>query len=385
MIDAALARVPRRLRQTGLAVLVAGLAVTGVLASGLDAQRTETVESAVWVMRAAGQYARVDTDLGEIDTVRLVADPSTVVQSGGEALLLTSGLHTRWAVDPADPADLEQAGEGSSPSPTGTVDVASAGSWVAYLTDSGRTWVQQVSDGAVAPATALDPAPELDQASSGATDQASDDEPADPYAADLVAVDDAGAVAVYSQAERAVRVLDAATGEVTAGPTALEQAPDDADPLSIALVGSRWAVLDQTGGRLWVQDLDAPVQLGTTDAVLQQSATVEGPVRLADRSGLLEVDATGELTRPVEASGTPAVPVVLEDGTVVAAWLAETGGTLWTGRTDASGDTVPLTDDDGILAQLRDLTPVIRSNGARAVLEETGSGLLWTVPDGLAV
>ncbi|NTW40655.1 MAG: hypothetical protein HGA44_12340, partial [Cellulomonadaceae bacterium] len=46
---------------------------------------------------------------------------------------------------------------------------------------------------------------------------------------------------------------------------------------------------------------------------------------------------------------------------------------------------MPLTDDDGILAQLRDLTPVIRSNGARAVLEETGSGLLWTVPDGLAV
>src|SRR5690349_24140515 len=88
---------------------VAALAVVvtlAVTAQGYQSQEVPRLESAVWVMRDSGSYARVNTDLAEIDTVRNVDDPEAVWQSGSSAVLYAQGNHQRWDLDPASPGDL---------------------------------------------------------------------------------------------------------------------------------------------------------------------------------------------------------------------------------------------------------------------------------------
>lgn len=92
--------------------MVAALLVTiAVVAGGYDTRDTPRVEPGVWVARDAGQYARVNTDTGELDTVRRVADPSGVAQSGRSGLLLTNGNGRAWPIAAARPVDVGAPGE----------------------------------------------------------------------------------------------------------------------------------------------------------------------------------------------------------------------------------------------------------------------------------
>lgn len=50
------------------AVTVGAVTALAVLAPGYDAQEAPRLETSVWVTRDDGQYARVNTELGEIDT-----------------------------------------------------------------------------------------------------------------------------------------------------------------------------------------------------------------------------------------------------------------------------------------------------------------------------
>ena len=83
---------PRRPARRGAVIAgVAGVAAVAtvvtlaVTASGYEAQEVPRLETSVWVTRDTGQYARVNTDLAEIDLVRDVDDPSTIVQVGAAA------------------------------------------------------------------------------------------------------------------------------------------------------------------------------------------------------------------------------------------------------------------------------------------------------------
>src|SRR5690606_10808754 len=116
-----------RAATASLAVLaVGGVAVGAVLADGYDAQELPRLETNIWVARDDGQYARLNTELGELDTVRAVADPVSVLQSGAKSVVLTQGLSQAWAIDPAFPLDFVEAGAGEtsgaipSPTPAGT-------------------------------------------------------------------------------------------------------------------------------------------------------------------------------------------------------------------------------------------------------------------------
>ncbi|WP_084105100.1 Ig-like domain-containing protein [Demequina sp. NBRC 110056] len=363
--------------------LVATTAVTGaVLADGYDEQEVPRVEESVWVTRDDGRYARVNTELGEIDTVRAVAEPAGVVQSGPSSVVFTQGYAQAWPIDPAAPLDLTSGDDGAASgaalvagtTPTGTEQVLTGAGAVVYLTSVGEVSVTsypEPGEPMAAPRT-LDP-------SAGVVED--DEDQQETFAADAVAIDDAGTVAMLSLAEGAVWRYDLASGSFEEEPTPVPSPPGaDSEP-SLTLAGGRWALLDAESSRLWVEGLDEPtvLQLGD-DPALQATSSDLDAVLVADASGLVSVDtATGQPDRVVTTSGVPAAPVVV-DGRAHAAWVTGAGGSLWDGERE---ETVALEVEAGAFDDVQSPSPVFRTNGDRAVLTETATGSLWTVPDGL--
>jgi hypothetical protein len=144
--------------------LLGGLAV---FAEGYDAQEVLPLETSVWVARDSGQYARVNTDLAEIDTVRQVEEPTGMAQSGSKSVLFAQGYRQLWPVDSSNPVDLvsttatvaaapdpeadadaaegdgetEEDTSGPQNTPLGTRQVVAAGDYLAYLTNTGSVFV----------------------------------------------------------------------------------------------------------------------------------------------------------------------------------------------------------------------------------------------------
>ncbi|MFF2494141.1 Ig-like domain-containing protein [Agromyces sp. NPDC058064] len=366
-------------RRGAIIASVAGLAAVAtvvtlaVTANGYEAQEVPRLETAVWVTRDSGQYARVNTDLAEIDLVRDVEDPSGVVQSGSEVSLYSQGFRQRWRIDPADPVDLvAEDGGGSMPTPVGTRDVATAGDWIAYRTDTGTVHAGRIDGDDAFP---VDPYAE----------ERTEDGEEKTYAAAAVGISPDGLMALYSAREEAVRTFDVATGEFVGRAEAIADPPAPDARLELTVVGERWVMLDAADARAWVAGRDASVPVDVAaDARLQQGAGAAASVRIADSAGLVELRLDGgDAERVVDASGTPAAPIVA-GGELVAAWLGVDGGTAWSSGT---GETVPLETPDGQREAEgpQAITPVLRGSGDRAVLNETSSGLVWTVPDGRMV
>ena len=337
-------RRPRR-RWSPLIAGIATVAVVGTLAvvvDGYDAQEVPALSTSVWVTRDTGQYARVNTELAEIDTVRAADDPS-VVQNGDAGLVFTQGLGRAWVIDAANPGDLGAAASGDEgdgtpvasgeATPTGTREVLQAGSWVAYRTETGRSYLGTVPDADEVPLPALvDPFRDVEVA---------EGEEPPTYVADAIAVDENGLVALYSAAESAVRVYDGARNEFRA-PVDVADGPAADARLSMALVDSRWVLFDAEESLLWVPGRGEPLDLDLAEtAVLQVSSIATSRVHLADRDGLIAVDlSSADVDELVAgASGVPARPTVVA-GELVAAWLSTSSGLLYTevrGRAGAAG------------------------------------------------
>lgn len=361
---------------------IAAVATVGTLAvalDGYDAQEVPPLSTSVWVTRDTGQYARVNTELAEIDTVRAADDPSGVVQSGDAGLVFTQGFGRAWPIDAARPADLSSGAdeaEGASAvpgeaTPNGTREVLQAGNFVAYLTDTGRAYLSELTaDGQVPLPILIDPFRDV------VTEEGAE---APTYLASAVAIDENGLVALYSAAEGAVRIYDAAR-DAFRDPVEVAEPPAAEARLELALVQGRWALFDAGEGLLWLPGRDTPVDTGLDDAVLQASSAEAPGIHLANPDGLVAIDpATGALERLVDASGVPARPVVV-GGLLTAAWLSSTAGVLWT-----PDGPVDLAVPDEVLEDVDAILPVLRTNGQRAVLNETSSGMLWRAPDGAAI
>ena len=379
---------PRRHPWGLVAKVVAGVAVVGtvttlaVVAQGYDAQEVPRLETSVWVTRADGQYGRVNTDLAELDTVRAVADPSGIVQSGDAGVVFTQGFGQAWAIDPAAPVDLGAQDDGETAdaatgaaTPAGTRQVQAAGDRILYLTSTGELHLGGFStDGVLESPAQLNPFADAEVA---------EGEEPPRYVASAAALDANGRVVMYSSAEHAVRGYDAASGRFAGEPAAVPEPPDDDAQLELVLAGGRWVLSDAAEGLLWIEGLPAPIETGLgADALLQEGASDDARVLLADANGLVAVSTTdGAVTTLAEASGNPAAPVVVE-GVGYAAWLSTSGGTLWSSSADAP---LSLALDGDELDDARTIQPVFRSNGDRAVLVETTTGMIWAVPDGRLV
>jgi len=383
----AAAREPRERRPILAAIggVAAGaVLVTGaVVAQGYDAREIPRLETTVWVTRDAGQYARVNTDLAEIDTVRRVQNPSNVVQAGPAGLVFGQGDRQYWPIDPAVPADLvaeevpaDAAASAPSrpadPAPTGTREVAATGDHVLFITERGGLEYASVAD--VAAGT-----PAFVRIDPFADAEVPEGQARPVYVADAAAVTADGLVAMYSGAESAVRRFDVAAGAFLGDPVAVPGGPEAGEPLEMAFVGETWVLFAPGDGAVWVDGLDAPLALDLgADARLQSSAPEGERAFIASTGGLVAIELdSGEAVTVAEAAGTPARPAWA--GGVVAAWLTEDAGTLWT---EAGGETIPLEVEAGVLDDVQAVVPVLRSNGDRAVLNETASGMLWTVPEG---
>ncbi|MFS2243134.1 Ig-like domain-containing protein [Microbacterium sp. OR16] len=362
---------------TGIAGAVSVLVVIvlAVTAQGYQAQEVPRLESSVWVLREAGQYARVNTELAEIDTVRSAESPEAVWQSGQSAVLFSQGSRQRWDIDPASPSDLlSDAGEDGAPSasvptPTGTRQIVSAGSFVAYRADTGQVSVSSLDRGA---ATALvDPFAEV---------EVEDGEERPTYVADAIGLSPRGLLAMYSADERAVRLFDIDRHRFIGDASALTRAPEGDADLALTVVGERWALLQPGESRLWIAGRGDPVELDIADdAVMQGGAARGDDVLIADSMGLVSVALRdGDVDRLAQAEGVPAPPVVVGSARH-AAWVGAESGTLW-----SDGDVTALTVPDGVL-ESADIQPVFRANGDRAVLTEVATGLIWTAPDGRPV
>ncbi len=379
-------RGPRRPRWTApaAAILVGGsIAAAAVIAPGYDAQETPRLETSVWVTRDDGQYARVNTELGEIDTTRAVADPAGIVQSGSRGLVFTQGYVQAWPLDGAHPADLVAGSDADSPAstaanqvmanPSGTTHVTSAGPFTLYGTTTGEVYVGTLPDGISKPSSPRQLNPFADVVAAEGAESPR-------YVSEASAIDGLGNVAMYSAAEGGVRRYSASTGVFTGTVDAVPQAPDRGDRLEMTIVDGRWVLFSASRATMWIEGRDSSITLTVSgDALLQTGTSRGNAVLVSDSLGLVRVSlGDGTVNRIAVAQGVPAAPVVVA-GVSHAAWITTTSASMWS---SVSGEVVPLEVDVAALRDKDSLKPVFRSNGDRAVLSETVTGLLWTVPTG---
>ncbi|MFG6477381.1 Ig-like domain-containing protein [Microbacterium sp. P06] len=361
-------------RRVAAGIAAAGVAVAlvvgvSVVWPGLDAQETPEVDTSVWALQTGEnrRYARVNTTIGELDTVRSVSNPSHVVQGGDGAYLFSDSYSKLTRIDEALPVDLDEEALRTSPStPAGTTQVVTSGDFAAYLTDTGAVFAGSLSAG--------DPA-QFDPSES-------DDADAPQYAADAIAVDRRGQLFAYSSADASVVRYDIPTAEVRG------RDPLDADLAAPALTaaGDTWVLVDGESGEVRVRDAEAAISADLTGTIVVGEPDPDGSsVYLADESSLVRVPADGsapvtEVDRGASVIGTPAPPIV-HDGEVYAAWLgpSDGGGLLWSAgggerALDYGGESVP--------DQRR---PVFVATDEAVILNETRTGWVWTVPDGSLV
>ncbi|MGO1539507.1 MAG: Ig-like domain-containing protein [Leucobacter sp.] len=424
-----------------------------VVANGYDAQETPREEASVWVHRDSGQYARVNTETGEIDTVRRIDEPSGLVQSADRSVAFSHGNGRAWPIDAAMPVDLgDSAGASDDESddpgitqtstdnsessenadaesgdtdssesairmPDGTRDVLSADGFVAVRTDDGGVFVADIS-GEQAEVTMQTPdqgfaaVQDLTAAMSNLrpvnpiqADVASDstdgeeteaDEEPEQYRAEAIALGGDGTLVLYSAEDGEVRFFNIGTEEFDDA-QAVPAAAADSENLQFAIVAGDWVLFDAESGSLWRDGAESVVEVDTDASAKLQASGIGGgaaleAVLIADSTGLLQVPVSAAPERVVEADGTPAQPVTVGNDRY-AAWLNTSGGTLWRSEAQTDQDAPAETETaepvtleiDPEAGDLGEPNLEFRTNGDRAVLAETGTGLLWTVSDGQAI
>jgi hypothetical protein len=395
-------RRPRLVAAIASVVAAAIFVTLAAISTGYDVQEVPPLASSVWVVRDSGQYARVNTVLNQIDTVRTVEDPSGVVQYGDSSIVYTQSNRTLWPVDVANPANLLAtaqpgaaqpgaaqpgaaqpgstqnvpiSGRNASASaqkstPAGSRLVVSSGNHVAYLTDTGKVFVSTINDVPASPRQLFPLA-----ASSGSSAGTRD------YVASVVGISPAGDVAVYSTADGMMRQYNAASRSFRESPVALSSPPTKAVGLELSIISGSWVLSDPSEHRVWISGRATPIATGlAAGARLQSSSdsTLDG-VFLADSKLLVSIDLqSGAVQREATSAGTPAAPIVVGQ-TLYAAWLSATSGALYS---SATKKTMPLSVEGEALVTAQAINPVLATNGTRAVLSERSSGMLWSVPDG---
>ncbi len=348
---------------------VALVVTASIVWPGLDAKETPDVDASVWALQTSDgrRYARVNTTVGELDTVRSISNPDQVVQSSSGAYVFSDSLSKVTKIDEALPADLDsETLQSSTSTPDGTVDVVTADDFVAYLTDAGTVFAGRLSEDTT---VRIDPS--------------TDDEGDPQYTADAIAVDDRGMLFAYSRQDASVLRYDITAGAVRSRDSL------DAERLAVPAItaaGDMWAVVDTDDGDVWLKGADGASEAPTTGPVVVSAPDASGKaIYLADQISLVRVPVDGseivtDFSIGTTVLGTPARPVV-HDGRVYAAWLGQgaSGGMLWQG----GGNPQPLDYGDGALNGQR--RPVFVENGDALVLNETRSGWVWSVPAGALV
>lgn len=389
---------------------IALLVTFAVISNGFDARETPREEASIWVERSAGQFARVNTETAEIDTVRIADNPSGMVQTGALGVLLTQGFGEAWVIDPANPQDVQQGqarDENASGSenvsstatrgtalrtPEGTKQVIAAGRNMLFFTENGEVYVSHVvategDGGAVttagqgtaqtpnnsSPALTLTVPTRLELNNEGDTNT----QPG--FITSAVALDETGRVAMYSASESLIRWADANTGVVDDEVTKVSGKIGDTSA-QLAIIGGKWVLFDSETGTLVIEGVQEPITLDTQGKTLLQASsnTVDlNTVRVADEQGLWQVAMNGSTPeRIVQTTGVPAQPRPVGDQ-IIAAFMSADSALMWG---SLAGETQLLIDEEAPQSSERELE--IRSNGAHGLIIDRLTGMMWRVSDG---
>ncbi|MDQ1129156.1 hypothetical protein QE381_001284 [Microbacterium sp. SORGH_AS 888] len=367
---------PNRPRHLGRWITAgATVAVVGVVVAlaavwpGFDAQQTPLDDGSVWALQTGEgrRYAKVNTELHELETVKQVENPSGIAQSASGLFVYADGDTKVAPVNLATPVDLDaDTADAFQPTPSGTNEVASTGDDIAYLTDTGDVYAGTMSSGGAT--VPIDPFADV---------KVDEGQERPRIHADAIAVSGTGVVYAVSLSNKRVYSADVRTGKILSDKTF---DPGDSEKAQITAVGDTWVVLDVDKGRMWDGRRDGAVTVQMdAGALLQRPGSARDVVYVADSTGLVSIalDGSGQ-QRPVQAAGTPAAPTEVS-GTLYAGWLGGDSGVLWssaTGTSDLSYGGASLGDQ---------VTPSFAVNGSRAILNETSAGWVWTVPDGQLV
>jgi hypothetical protein len=365
--------------QAASVIAVGALLVGGaIVAQGFDVKQTPLNDGSVWALNIVGgseRYARVNTELHEIDTVKSAESASGIVQSDDTVLLFARANQKIVDVDAAKPLDYKADAAEFASTPAGTVSVASSDRYVAYLTATGEVWVAPIADGAGVAPVRVDPYAD-DEIEEGAEPRT--------FVASAITVTTTGLVYAYSSEDSTMLRYDVAGARIEAQ-DAVSDGPTGAGPLLTA-VGSTWVLADSSGESLWIEGRTGAIPTNFSGAFAPQSPSADGSVvYLADTSGLLSFDLSSGASERLAGDdgvvlGTPTAPLV-RDSDVYGAWLGsdDKGGVLFTTLTDMidldyAGTAIGTT-----------VSPVFQTNGSRVILNDTSSGWVWTVPDGRLV
>ncbi|QAY60236.1 hypothetical protein ET475_09700 [Microbacterium protaetiae] len=346
------------------AAVAASVIAVSVVWPGLDSQSTPPEDTSVWALQTGQgrRYARVNTAVGELDTVRSVSNPSAVAQTGDGAYLFSESYGKITRIDEAMPEDLDDDALRESPStPSGTVEATVTGGYVAYRTDSGAVYAGRLGESTPAQLNPDGTGPDAPQ-----------------FTAQAIAVDDAGTVFAYSQKDAVVVRYRVSDGEVL-GRDKVPAAPDGAN-LGLTAAKGTWFLVDEDAGKLWRRGAEAPVELRLVGDVAYSRARSTGDAAwIADDTGLLKLPVEGSPEQVMGGAsrdlGTPAKPVV-DGGVVFAAWLGTDTGTLW--RSDTGEQALDF--NDATLGDER--RPVFTGSGTGLILNETRSGWVWNARSG---
>jgi hypothetical protein len=331
-------------------VVAALVATAAVLSNGYTAQRVDLNDASVWVASGTRQaVARANTEVRSFDTVvETTGSDLDLVQSGTRVLVIDDGGAKADVLDPATAEVVE-----TVPLPPGRPAVALAGdNVVVHEADTGRLWLVPFAQ---FPGFDPDSEPDL-SLGAGA----------------LVSVDPSGALFTFSPSVGTVSRVDASTASAVESATGVDLG-SEGDEFQLTSVGGRWALLNRTSGLLQLdgsrQDLADVLPDGPAE--LQLPSSEPGEVLLAHSAGLITVPFDGSEPEPLteDPTGSPARPVVV-DGCAFAAWSS---GALWRSCGGSEGESLGLA---GVSAGAQ-LT--FRSNGLRAVLNDSRGGATWAV------
>ena len=96
------------IRIVAVCAIGALLATVAIVVDGFDVKQTPLNASSIWALQSGegNRYARINTDLGELDTVKTVPAPSELVQTDATVLLYAQNNEKVVDVSLAAPKDL---------------------------------------------------------------------------------------------------------------------------------------------------------------------------------------------------------------------------------------------------------------------------------------